>query len=81
MSDPKYVVLAIIDDPKKIKEENYNITGASVVAPLVKKIITRMIEIIGIPTPSSKEIILLFISLKSLTIAPIFFLSLKFYAP
>ena len=57
ISKPKYLVLAMIEHPKKIKEENYSITGASVVAPLVKKIITRMIEIIGIPTPSSKEIL------------------------
>ena len=49
MSDPKYVVLAIIDDPKKIHEENFSITASTVVVPLVKKIILQMIKVIGIP--------------------------------
>ena len=31
----------MIESPKKIKEENYNITGASVAAPLVKNIIIK----------------------------------------
>ena len=56
-SKPKYIVLAMIENPKKIKEENYNITGASVAAPLVKNIILRMIEILGIPIPNSREIL------------------------
>ena len=42
---------------KKIKEENYNITGASVAAPLVKNIISRMIEILSIPRSNSIEIL------------------------
>ncbi len=56
-SRPKYVVLAIIENPKKIKEENYSITGASVAAPLVKNIISRMIEILSIPRSNSIEIL------------------------
>ncbi len=48
MSKPKYVILAIIDDPKKIKEENYSITAATVAVPLVKNIILQMIKILGI---------------------------------
>ena len=54
-SKPKYIVLAMIENPKKIKEENYNITGASVAAPLVKNIISRMIEILSIPRSNSIE--------------------------
>ena len=57
ISKPKYIVFAMIESPKKIKEENYNITGASVAAPLVKNIIIKMIEILGIPTPNSREIL------------------------
>ena len=49
MMDPKYLILTIIDNPKKIKKENYSITGATVNAPLVKEIILRMIEILNIP--------------------------------
>ena len=47
----------MIENPKKIKEENYNITGASVAAPLVKNIISRMIEILSIPRSNSIEIL------------------------
>ena len=57
VSKPKYVVLAMIENPKKIAEENYSITGATVAAPLVKNIILRMIEILGISVPNSKEIL------------------------
>ena len=37
VSKPKYIVLAMVEHPKKIKEENYSITGATVAAPLVKE--------------------------------------------
>ena len=49
MSNPEYVVLAIIDDPQKIKDENYSNTAATVVAPLVKNIILNMIKILNLP--------------------------------
>ena len=49
MQNPRFLVLTIIDNPKKIKEENYSTTGATVNAPLVKNIILRMIEIMNIP--------------------------------
>ena len=48
MSNPKYVVLAIIDDPQKIENENYSNTAATVAAPLVKNIILNMIKILSI---------------------------------
>ena len=49
MSNPKYLVLTFIDKPKRIKEANYSITSATINAPLVKNIISRMIEILKIP--------------------------------
>ena len=57
VSNPKYAVLAMIENPKKIEEENFSITGATVAAPLVKNIILRMIEILGIPKPQQKELL------------------------
>ena len=57
VSNPKYAVLAMIENPKKIEEENFSITGATVAAPLVKNIILRMIEILGIPKPQLKELL------------------------
>jgi cell division protein FtsI (penicillin-binding protein 3) len=56
-SKPKYLVLTIIENPKKIKDENDNITGAAVNAPLVKNIILRMIEILKIPRLPASEIL------------------------
>ena len=49
MSDPKYLILTFVDKPKRIKEENYSITSATVNAPLVKNIILKMINIFNIP--------------------------------
>ena len=57
ISKPQYLVLTIVENPKKIKEENYNITGAAVNAPLVKNIILRMIEILKIPRLPASEIL------------------------
>ena len=57
ISKPQYLVLTIIENPKKIKEENINITGATVNAPLVKNIISRMIEILKIPRFNTSEIL------------------------
>ena len=48
MSDPKYIILTFIDKPKR-KKISDSITSATVNAPLVKKIILRMIEILNIP--------------------------------
>ena len=50
MSNPKYIILSMIENPQKIKEENYSITAATVLAPLVKNIIINMIKILGIPS-------------------------------
>ena len=49
MSNPEYLVLTFIDKPQRIKEANFTITSAWVNAPLVKNIISRMIEILKIP--------------------------------
>ena len=57
MIDPKYLILTIIDNPKKIRKENYSITGATVNAPLTKNIILRMIEILNIPKIINNEIL------------------------
>tara|TARA_Y100000590_G_scaffold425270_1_gene533079 strand:- start:2761 stop:4419 length:1659 start_codon:yes stop_codon:yes gene_type:complete len=57
ISQPKYVVLASIANPKKDSEMQYKLTGATVAAPLVKKIIKRMIEILDIAPMNMKEIL------------------------
>ena len=57
MYQPKYLILTFIDKPKRIKEENFSITSASVNAPLVKNIILRMIEILNLPKKHSETIL------------------------
>ena len=49
ISNPKYLVFAMVMDPKKIKETYFNNTGGWVAAPLVKNIILEMIRILSIP--------------------------------
>ena len=55
IDDPKYVVLTILEYPKKIKELKNKTTGAWVNAPLVKDIIIQMIKILNIPKNFSNE--------------------------
>jgi cell division protein FtsI (penicillin-binding protein 3) len=56
ISNPKYAVLAIIENPKKTKKIK-KVTGATVSTPLVKKIIVRMIEIFNLPRIINDEIL------------------------
>ena len=55
INKPKYVVLTLVEYPKKINE--FSTTGATVNAPLAKNIILRMIEILNIPKNLSEEIL------------------------
>ena len=57
MSNPKYLVVTIIDKPKRIEKENNSITSATVNAPLVKNIILKMIEILSLPKDHKNEIL------------------------
>ncbi len=56
ISNPKYAVLAIIENPKKTKKIK-KLTGATVSTPLVKKIILRMIEILNLPRIINEEVL------------------------
>ena len=55
INKPKYIVLTLVEYPKKINE--FSTTGATVNAPLSKNIILRMIEILNIPKKLSEEIL------------------------
>ena len=55
IKSPKYVVLTVIEYPKKLNEKDT--TGANVNAPLVKRIILGMIDILKIPKDLSSEIL------------------------
>jgi len=57
ISRPKYLVLTIIEYPKKIPGTHQATTGAVVNAPLVKKIILEMIRILKIPQFQRQDIL------------------------
>ena len=57
MFDPKFLIITVIDNPKKIKSKDNNPTAAIVNAPLVKNIILKIIEIFNIPQPNSQQIL------------------------
>ena len=54
---PKYIVLTIIEYPKKPINSNIKTTGGTVNAPLVKKIILDMIRILNIPKYKNSDIL------------------------
>jgi cell division protein FtsI (penicillin-binding protein 3) len=50
MSDPRYVVVALIDEPKGTKKTHGYATGGIVAAPVVQHVISRMAPILGVST-------------------------------
>lgn len=54
MSDPRYVVLAVLDEPKGTKRTHGYATGGWVAAPVVGKVITRMASLVGV-TPMDEN--------------------------
>ena len=56
MSDPKYIILSMVRNPKGIEESYFNTTGAWVSAPIVSKIIKGMVNIFNIPPVDTKKI-------------------------
>jgi len=48
MNNPRYVVLAILDEPKGTKATNGYATGGWVAAPVVGKVVTRIASVIGV---------------------------------
>ncbi|MBT3237537.1 MAG: penicillin-binding protein 2 [Rhodospirillaceae bacterium] len=48
MDKPRYVVLAMVDEPKGIKRTFNYATGGWVAAPVVKNVITRMATLLGV---------------------------------
>jgi cell division protein FtsI (penicillin-binding protein 3) len=48
MDDPRYVVFAMIDEPKPTKETFGYATGGWVAAPLVGRLVERMAPLLGI---------------------------------
>jgi cell division protein FtsI (penicillin-binding protein 3) len=49
MQDPQYLVLVMIDEPSRAKSGPFFATGGWVSAPIVKRVITRMAPMLGIP--------------------------------
>ena len=47
ITDPKYLVFVLVDEPKGTKKTFGFATGGWVAAPIVKRIVTRMVSVIG----------------------------------
>jgi cell division protein FtsI (penicillin-binding protein 3) len=54
MSDPRYVVFAMVDEPKGIKESHGYATGGWVAAPVVRRVIERIAPLLGIHAVDEK---------------------------
>ena len=56
MNDPRYVVFAMVDEPKGRKETFGYATGGWVCAPAVRRIVERMAPLVGMtPRPDFPE--------------------------
>ncbi|OHC73255.1 MAG: penicillin-binding protein [Rhodospirillales bacterium RIFCSPLOWO2_02_FULL_58_16] len=55
MNAPRYVVLAIIDEPKGNKATQYYATGGWVAAPVVSRMVQRMAPLVGIAPTAEKN--------------------------
>ncbi len=56
MDDPKYVVLAMLDEPKGIKETYGFRTAGWNAAPLVGSIVTRIAPVLGVPPSDVRDV-------------------------
>ncbi len=54
MTSPRYVVLAMLDEPKGIKRTFNFATGGWVAAPVVGEIVRQMAPILGMPPPDAE---------------------------
>ncbi len=57
IDNPKYVIYTALEYPKKEKGTNQKMTGGRVNAPLVKKIIISMINLLNIPKKNKNELL------------------------
>jgi len=55
MDNPRYVVFAMVDEPKGTKKTYGYATGGWVGAPAVKRIVSSMVSILGIPPSEEKS--------------------------
>ena len=46
--DPKYIIMVMIDEPKKTGPKGDIVTGGAIAAPIVKKVIQRLISVLNI---------------------------------
>ena len=55
MTDPRYVILAMVDEPKPNATSHGYATGGWVVAPAISRFIKRMAPLVGLPPIDEKS--------------------------
>ena len=55
MDQPRYVIFAMIDEPKGIKRTHGYATGGWVAAPVVRRVVERMAPLVGVPPRDAEE--------------------------
>ncbi|MEK9677568.1 MAG: penicillin-binding protein 2 [Rhodospirillaceae bacterium] len=56
VSDPRYVVLALVDEPKGNKKTFGYATGGWVAAPVIQKVVRRMVPLVGLEPSVADEV-------------------------
>jgi cell division protein FtsI (penicillin-binding protein 3) len=56
MDNPRYVVLTMMDSPKRVQENSFQTTAAYTAAPVVSRVVTRVGSMLGVMPDNGKDI-------------------------
>ncbi|QQV76313.1 penicillin-binding protein 2 [Sphingomonas aliaeris] len=56
MDNPRYVVVTMMDSPKRVKENQFQTTAAYTAAPVVSRVVTRVGAMLGVMPDNGKDV-------------------------
>jgi cell division protein FtsI (penicillin-binding protein 3) len=56
MDKPRYVVIAMMDSPKRVKENSFQTTAAYTAAPVVSRVISRTGAMLGVMPDNTRDV-------------------------
>ncbi len=56
MDNPRYVVVTMVDSPKRVKENQFQTTAAYTAAPVVSRVISRVGAMLGVMPDNGKDV-------------------------